>query len=102
MGMDRLADQVEKERRDVAILLAVVEHGPIGIGGIAEVVDYPEHKVRQSLRMLENDELVAPTQEGAVPTDDIDDQIGTMNDGIDRLVERVVELKTVFPDDVDV
>ncbi len=99
MGMDRLADQVEKERRDVEIFLAVVEGAPIGITRLAESVDLPEHKVRQSLRMLENDELVEPTGDGAVPADDVDEQIEAMNAGIDRLVERVEELKTIFPAD---
>lgn len=99
MGMDRLADQVEKERRDVRILRAVVEHGPIGIVRIAEETGVPEHKVRYSLRMLENDELVEPTPQGAVPADDLDERLAATNEGIDRLVERVRGLKEVVADD---
>lgn len=98
MGIDRLADQVEKERRDVTILRAVIEHGPIGIVRLAEETGVPEHKVRYSLRMLENDGLVEPTQQGAVPPEDIDDRIETINAGIDDLVERVEELRSTFPD----
>jgi len=99
MGMDRLADQVEKEGRDVAVLLAVIEHGPIGIGGLAEEMDIPEHKVRQSLRMLENDGVVEPTQQGAVAPDDGEEHIGAINEGVDHLVDRVEELRSVFSDD---
>ena len=101
MGIDRLANQVEKERRDVAILRTVIEHGPIGIVRIAEETGVPEHKVRYSLRMLENDGLVEPTQQGAVPPEDIDDRVATLNQGIDDLVERVERLRSTFSDHVD-
>lgn len=101
MGMDRLANQVEKERRDVAILRAVIEHGPIGIVRLAEETGVPEHKVRYSLRMLENDGLVEPTQQGTVPPDDVGDRIESINAGIDDLVERIEGLRSTFPDGPD-
>jgi len=92
MGMERLSDQVEKESRDLSILGAVIDNGPIGIVRLAEETGIPEHKVRYSLRMLENDELVEPTPQGAVPADDIDERVADINGGIDRLVERLEEL----------
>ena len=101
MGMDRLANQVEKERRDVAILRTVIEHGPIGIVRIAEETDVPEHKVRYSLRMLENDGLVEPTPQGAVAPADVEARIATLDAGIDDLVERVEGLKSIFSEDGD-
>ncbi|MBO4247462.1 winged helix-turn-helix transcriptional regulator [Halomicrobium sp. IBSBa] len=99
MGLDRLAEQVEKERRDLQILEAVIEHGPIGIASLAEVAEIPEHKVRYSLRMLENDELVQPTPEGAVPADDIEARIATMNQGLERLHDRTETLKAIFDEE---
>ncbi|QGA84026.1 winged helix-turn-helix transcriptional regulator [Halomicrobium sp. LC1Hm] len=99
MGLDRLAEQVEKERRDLQILEAVIEHGPIGIASLAEVAEIPEHKVRYSLRMLENDELVQPTPEGAVPADDIEARIATMNQGLERLRDRTETLKAIFDEE---
>lgn len=99
MGLDRLADQVDKERRDLKILEAVIEHGPIGIVRLAEETDVPEHKVRYSLRMLENDELVEPTPQGAIPADDIEERVGTLNEGLDHLLGRAEELKAIFRDD---
>ena len=96
MGMDRLEDQVEKEGRDLSILEAVIENGPIGIVRLAEETGVPKHKVRYSLRMLEDDELVEPTPQGAVPADDIDARVAAINDGIDRLVEQLDGLRDVF------
>ena len=94
--VDRLTDQVEKEERDLRILEAVIESGPIGIVRLSEETDVPEHKVRYSLRMLEDDELIEPTPNGAVPADGIDDHIEQMNEGIDDLVARLEELEEVF------
>jgi predicted transcriptional regulator len=101
MGIYRLANQVEKERRDVVILRAVIEHGPIGIVRLSEETGVPEHKVRYSLRMLENDDLVEPTQQGAVPADDIAERVATINAGIDDLAARVDELRSAFRDETD-
>jgi predicted transcriptional regulator len=94
-GMDRLEEQAEKEQRDMAILQAVVEDGPIGIVRLAEETDLPEHKVRYSLRMLENDDLIEPTPNGAIPADDIDAEIEAINAGLDRLVERLEAIRDV-------
>lgn len=94
--VERLTNQVAKEERDLRILEAVIESGPIGIVRLSEEAGVPEHKVRYSLRMLEDDELVDPTPNGAVPADDIDERIEEMNDGIDRLVERIEAIKEIF------
>ncbi|MFB6139145.1 MAG: winged helix-turn-helix transcriptional regulator [Halosimplex sp.] len=94
--VERLTNQVEKEERDLRILEAVIESGPIGIVRLAEETDVPEHKVRYSLRMLENDGLVDPTPDGAVPADGLGDRLAEMNAGIDDLVARLETLKDTF------
>lgn len=93
MGLDRLSEQVDKEARDLAVLRTVIEHGPIGIVRIAEATGIDEHKVRYSLRMLENDGLVEPTPDGAVPADDVATAVANMNEGIDHLVDRLEEVR---------
>ena len=97
MGMERLRDQVEKESRDLSILGAVIDDGPIGIVRLAEETGIPEHKVRYSLRMLEDDGLVQPTPQGALPADDIAERVAEINTGLDRLIERLEELKAAIP-----
>jgi len=95
--MDRLRDQVDKEARDLRILAAVIEHGPIGIVRLSEETGIPEHKVRYSLRMLENDGLIEPTPRGAVAVEDLEAMVEEMNEGIDRLVGRLEDLKDLLP-----
>jgi len=101
MGIDRLTEQVDKEGRDLQVLEMVIERGPIGIGRIAEETGIDQHKVRYSLRMLENDGLVEPTPEGAVPADDIATSITGMNEGIDRLLERLERVRDEATADED-
>jgi len=95
--MERLRDQVEKESRDLSILGAVIDDGPIGIVRLAEETGIPEHKVRYSLRMLEDDGLVQPTPQGALPADDIAERVAEINTGLDRLIKRLEELEAAIP-----
>ena len=99
MGIDRLSEQVDKERRDLQVLRTVMEAGPIGIVRIAEATGIDEHKVRYSLRMLEDDGLVEPTPDGAVPADDIDASVTEMNEGIEHLVQRLRGVREDVTDD---
>jgi len=81
----------------MAILSAVIEHGPIGIVRLSEETDIPEHKVRYSLRMLEDDELVQPTPQGAIPADDVDERVAEINEGIDELIDQLDGLTELLP-----
>jgi predicted transcriptional regulator len=94
--VDRLENQVEKEQRDVRILRAVIEHGPIGIVRLSEETDLPEHKVRYSLRMLEEDELIEPTPDGAIPVEEVADEVSEINEGLDHLIERLEEMRDIL------
>jgi predicted transcriptional regulator len=87
--IERLERQLGKEERDLQILQAVIDQGPIGIVKLSQETDVPQHKVRYSLRMLENDELVEATPQGAVPAEDIDDRVAEINAGIDDLIDRL-------------
>jgi predicted transcriptional regulator len=98
MPLDRLEDQLTKEARDLRVLGTVIDHGPIGISRLAEETGVPEHKVRYSLRMLENDELVEPTPQGAVAGPDIADRVATINDGLDSLADRLDALTDELPE----
>ncbi|WP_246986459.1 winged helix-turn-helix transcriptional regulator [Halorientalis marina] len=91
--VDRLQNQVEKEERDLTILRAVIEDGPIGIVKLSERTGLPEHKVRYSLRMLENDGFVQPTPDGAIPAEDIEERVERINSGLTELIGRLEKLR---------
>ena len=91
--IERLARQLRKEERDLRVLEAVLEHHPIGITRVASEAGVDEHKARYSLRMLENDGLVEPTPQGAVPADGIEARTEEINGGLDELIERLSGLE---------
>jgi predicted transcriptional regulator len=95
--VERLTQQVEKEERDVTVLRAVIADGPIGIVKLADRTGYSEHKVRYSLRMLESDEFIEPTPDGAVPADDIEERLDSVNEGLSALIERLADLQSAEP-----
>ena len=67
----RLQTEMEILHRHVMMLRTIKEHGPIGIIRLAELLKYPQHKIRYSLRILEQEGLIRPSPEGAVVTDKV-------------------------------
>ncbi|MDO9537017.1 MAG: hypothetical protein Q7J68_01705 [Thermoplasmata archaeon] len=74
MGNDTgvLAGKVARDlnllQRHIAMLQVVAEHQPIGIIKLAEIMELPQHKVRYSLRLLEQDGLIRASKIGATTT----------------------------------
>ncbi len=65
---DRIRKDLDLLRRHVTLLKAVEEHQPIGIVRLAKLAGHPQHQVRYTLRILEEEALVRPSQKGAVTT----------------------------------
>ncbi len=65
---DRVRRDLDLLRRHVTLLKAVEEHQPIGIIRLAKLSGHPQHHIRYTLRILEQEGLVRPSQEGAVTT----------------------------------
>jgi len=68
MMLSRLEQEIERMARHIAILRLVVKEGPIGIIKLSELSGCPQHKVRYSLRILEQQNLIRPSSQGAVAT----------------------------------
>jgi len=67
--VSKIMTEADLLQRDVALLAAVIQHGPIGIVRLSEKTGLPQHKVRYSLRMLQQDGLIEPSPEGAAATE---------------------------------
>ena len=65
----KIESEIELLERHVTMLKAIMEHEPIGIIRLSELLNVPQHKVRYSLRILEQEGLIAPSPEGAVTTE---------------------------------
>ncbi len=69
-------DELEILKRHISVLKTLQENQPMGIIKLSELTGYPQHMVRYSLRILEQDGLVEPSSQGAVTTKNVS---GIMN-----------------------
>jgi predicted transcriptional regulator len=69
----KIESEVKLLQRHVAMLKAIMENQPIGIIRLSELLNFPQHKVRYSLRILEQEGLIKPSPEGAVTTDKLEE-----------------------------
>ena len=67
----RLQTELEILHRHVLMLQTIKANEPIGIIRLAELLRHPQHKIRYSLRILEQEGLIRPSPEGAVSTDKV-------------------------------
>lgn len=98
-----MIQQLENElgllERHLTILRLVFENEPIGIVSLSNETGYPHHKVRYSLRVLEEEGLIDPTKQGAVTTDEAAEFVEAAPDRIDGIVAK---LEAMTVDDIAV
>ncbi len=75
------------------MLKSIVENQPIGIIRLSELLNYPQHKVRYSLRILEQDGLIDPSPDGAVTTEKLGSFVGQLKEVLDSTARTVKELR---------
>jgi predicted transcriptional regulator len=56
-------------KRHVLVLQTLKQNEPAGIIKLSELTKHPEHLVRYSLRILEQEGLIVPSPQGAVTTE---------------------------------
>lgn len=75
------------------MLKAIMENQPIGIIRLSELLNYPQHKVRYSLRILEQEGLIEPSPDGAVTTEILTDFLDQLKTILDSTSKTVKELR---------
>src|SRR2546426_4012660 len=95
-----LASKVETEvkllQRHLMMLRAIVENQPIGIIRLGEMLNYPQHKVRYSLRILEQEGLIKPSPDGAVTTDKLDTFLDYLKGMLDEVADTVQDVRKLM------
>ncbi|MEF8814313.1 MAG: hypothetical protein V5A55_10915 [Halovenus sp.] len=91
--IDRLEKEVDMLERHLQVLRMVIENEPIGIVKMSNETGYPHHKVRYSLRVLEEENLIEPSSQGAITTDDTDEFVGDLDGKIGHIVDKLEEMK---------
>ncbi len=95
MLLDQVNRELELTQRHLEVLKVVIERGPIGIMKLAEETGMPTHKVRYSLRVLEQEQLIKPSSHGAIEGDAVKKFVSDFEKNIDELVGRTEIVKDI-------
>ena len=79
-------------KRHLTMLKTIAQEEPIGIINLSELMGIPQHKVRYSLRILENEGVIKPTSKGAVISMDKREFIQKMEKTLTGLCEDSEEM----------
>ncbi len=90
----KLESEIRLLERHVQMLKAVNEHQPIGIIRLSEMLSSPQHKVRYSLRILEQEGLIKPSPEGAVTTERLEGFLDYLKGVLDQMQGVVQSLRS--------
>ena len=93
---DRLRGEVYLLERHIKMLKLIRDEGPMGIIKLAERTEFPQHKVRYSLRILEEAGLIRPSPRGATITDRADEFVLDFSDLLVELESKIDSLKQLL------
>ncbi|GAA0674665.1 hypothetical protein GCM10009020_22660 [Natronoarchaeum mannanilyticum] len=79
--------------RHLQVLKMVIENEPIGIVKMSNETGYPHHKVRYSLRVLEEENLIEPSSQGAITTERTAEFVDELDEKLDDIVGKLDEMK---------
>ncbi|GGM73570.1 putative transcriptional regulator [Halarchaeum rubridurum] len=95
--IDRLEKEVDMLERHLEVLRMVIENEPIGIVKMSNETGYPHHKVRYSLRVLEEENLIEPSSQGAITTDHTHEFVEELDEKVDETVQKLQSMKIESP-----
>ncbi|MBP2031061.1 putative transcriptional regulator [Methanohalophilus levihalophilus] len=93
MLFDQINRELELTQRHLVVLKKVIEDGPIGILKLSEETKMPTHKVRYSLRVLEQEGLIKPSTHGAVVGDGADDFLVSFESQITDIIDKASQIQ---------
>lgn len=95
MLLDQVNRELELTIRHLTVLKKVIEKGPIGILKLAEETNMPTHKVRYSLRVLEQEHLIKPSAQGAVAGEMVDEFFSNFEDEIAKILNKTASIRQI-------
>jgi len=90
-----IESEVDILKRHVEILNLVMKNEPIGIIKLSEMTGYPQHMIRYSLHVLEQEGVIEPSPKGAVTTRKLRSAIENLKkslDNVNREIESIIDM----------
>lgn len=86
---------MELLKRHIIILKKVIESGPIGILKLSIETGLPDHLVRYSLRVLEQQGLIIPSTQGAIATKTAKEAFSEFKSELEKIREMTEDIKKI-------
>lgn len=96
MVFSKLLMETEIVIRHLQVLKMVMEKQPIGIFKLSDLLNMPKHRVRYSLRILEQSGIIVPTQYGAMVKDEGYAKIENLKTEIEKIKEMVKQIEEII------
>lgn len=93
--IDRVEKEIDMLARHLEIFRVILQNKPIGIVALTHETVYPHHKVRYSLRVLEEASLIEPSPNGAVTTGEMQTVTAEYSERLDTIRARLDQMKAV-------
>ena len=87
--------------RHLQVLKMVIANEPIGIVKMSNETGYPHHKVRYSLRVLEEENLIEPSSQGAITTDRTQEFVAELDEKLEEIKGKLDAMKIEEPGEVE-
>jgi predicted transcriptional regulator len=91
----RVQHELELLKRHIIILKKVMDSGPIGIMKLSLETGIPDHLVRYSFRVLEQQGLIAPSTQGAVASKSAKEAYSELRTEIEKIAETLEDFKKI-------
>jgi len=91
--LDRVRLEIELLERHILVMKAVVAHQPIGIMKLSELLDLPFHRIRYSLRILEQMGYIRASQSGAIATPKTEEFLSSLEKDLNALIELLESIR---------
>jgi predicted transcriptional regulator len=75
--------------RHITVLKTLQGKQPMGVTELSGITRYPQHKIRYSLQVLEQEGLIEPSIQGAITTENVDDIIN-------RIKNTILDVSTAY------
>lgn len=96
--VDSLDEDLELLERHISILRTVKDNQPVGLIRLSEMTGIPKHRVRYSLKILEQQGIIVATPEGATVSDGYGSFMDDMAASVEALADKVATLRDMLRD----
>jgi predicted transcriptional regulator len=91
--LEKLRGDIQLLDRHIEVMKAVMEHEPIGIVKLSLLMNLPYHRIRYSLRVLEQMGYIRASPAGAVTTTQAKLLLSNIDHDVDELLALLSSLK---------